>query len=401
MMRILFLCNKSPYPAREGGPLAMNANILSMLKAGHEVKVLAMNTNKYQVDPKEIPNDYREKTGIEFVYVDLAIKPLAAFLNLFSKKSYHVERFISKAFEQKLIEILQTGDFDIVQLEMLYMTPYVDVIRKHSNAKIILRSHNIEHLIWKRVAETTKNPLKSLYLKHLTAKLKNYELDKLNTYDGIACISSKDAEFFSDNGCKIPITTVPFGVDTETYHTGDLNYEFPSLFHIGSMNWMPNEEGISWFLENAWQGIHDKFPELKLYLAGREMPDWLTNLNRKNVEVLGEVDDAQVFIHSKAIMVVPLFSGSGIRIKIIEGMAMGKAIISTTIGAEGIGYTHQKNILIADTAEAFLEAVRVCISDQSTCEQLGQEARKLILKEHSHDAVIKALEEIYSIVLKN
>ncbi|MCB0805824.1 MAG: glycosyltransferase [Bacteroidales bacterium] len=394
-MRILFLCNKSPFPPREGGPLAMNANITSMLKAGHQVKVLALNTNKYQVDPKDIPAVYRQKTGIEFIYVDLAIKPLDAFLNLFSKNSYHVERFISKDVEQKLKQVLQQEKFDVVQLEMLYMTPYMDVIRKYSKAKIVLRSHNIEHRIWQRVAETTRNPLKSVYLRYLTTKLKNYELSHLNSYDGIACISSKDAAFFSEHGCNIPITTVPFGVDTDIYKSGLTDYEFPSLFHIGSMNWMPNEEGINWFLEKAWPLIHADLPDLKIYLAGREMPAWLTNLNKKNVEVLGEVDDAHQFIHSKSIMVVPLFSGSGIRIKIIEGMALGKAIISTSIGAEGINYTHGENILIADTPEDFLKAVKKCVADKTLCEELGRKARQLIEQEHSHEAVIRSLEGFY------
>ena len=399
-MRVLFLCNKSPFPPREGGPLAMNANIQSLIKAGHNVKVLALNTNKYHVDPEEIPGEYKEKTGIEFVYVDLSINPIDAFLNLFSPSSYHVNRFISDAVESKLIEILSEHAFDIVQLEMLYMTPYIDVIRKHSRAKVVLRSHNVEHLIWQRVAETTGNPLKRWYLGHLTRKLKNYEIGHLNRYDGVATISSKDEAFFRKKGCNIPLTTVPFGVDTGEYEAGKTEYEFPSLFHLGSMNWMPNEEGISWFIEHSWPLIHREFPDLKLYLAGRAMPDWLKNLRKPNVEVPGEVDDAREFIHSKAIMVVPLFSGSGIRIKIIEGMAMGKAIISTSIGAEGINYSHGQNILIADTPEAFLEAVKKCISGKPFCDKLGGNARKLIEKEHSLEAVTESLENFYHRILE-
>jgi glycosyltransferase involved in cell wall biosynthesis len=379
----------------------MNANIKSLLKAGHEVKVLALNTNKYKVNPQDIPADYQKKTGIEFIDVDLSIKPVAAFLNLFSKKSFHVDRFISENVERKLTEVLQQEDFDVVQLEMLYMTPYMDVIRENSKAKVILRSHNIEHRIWQRVAETTKNPLKAAYLRHLTGKLKNYELENLNRYDGIACISGKDEDFFRKNGCTIPITTIPFGVDTTEYSTGDNRYEFPSLFHIGSMNWMPNEEGISWFLEKAWPLIHKELPELKIYLAGREMPTWLANLDQDQVDVLGEVDDAQEFIHAKAIMVVPLFSGSGIRIKIIEGMAMGKAIISTSIGAEGIPYTDNKDILIANTPEEFLAAVIKCTANRELCDELGYNARKLIEKEHSLETVIQSLEKFYHKILEN
>ena len=171
-MRILFLCNKSPYPPKEGGPMAMNANIEGLIAAGHRVKVLALNTNKYFIKPEDIPQDYIDKTQIEFVYQDLSIHPFDAFLNLFSKKSFHVERFITEAFAEKIVEILKKNKYDIVQLEMLYMTPYIHVIRKHSKAKIILRSHNVEHLIWQRVTNNTENVLKRSYLAGLTRKLK-------------------------------------------------------------------------------------------------------------------------------------------------------------------------------------------------------------------------------------
>ena len=144
----------------------MNALIEGMANAGHKVKVLAINSNKYGVDVKDIPQTYRDKTSIETVYINLAIKPVDAFFNLFTKKSYHVQRFISNNFEQKLIEILNKRDYDIVQLETLFISPYIITIRKHSKAKIVLRSHNIEHLIWKRVAEIS-SPIKKIYLTHL------------------------------------------------------------------------------------------------------------------------------------------------------------------------------------------------------------------------------------------
>jgi len=142
-LNILVICNKSPWPAREGGPIAMNNIIEGLIDAGHEVKVLALNTNKYHVEVDDIPAAYRNKTKIELAYIDLSIKMLPAFLNLFSTKSYHVERFKSKAFEKKLIKILQATAYDIVQIELLYMSPYLDTIRKYSNAKIVLRAPNI------------------------------------------------------------------------------------------------------------------------------------------------------------------------------------------------------------------------------------------------------------------
>jgi len=394
-MKVLFLCNKSPFPPREGGPLAMNANIQALLKAGHQVKVLALNTNKYNIREDDIPEDYRTRSGIELIYKDLSIDPLAAFMNLFSGSSFHVERFISKDLRARLVEVLQADRFDVVQLEMLYMTPYLETIRKHSDAKVVLRSHNIEHMIWQRITEKTGNPVKRAYIRHLTKKLKNYELGYLNAYDGIMTISEHDAGYFRKAGCNIPLEAVPFGVEVDDYEPGKTGYDFPSLFHIGSMNWMPNEEGIRWFVEKAWPPIHEKYPGVVLSLAGRMMPPWLKNLDLPNVDVAGEVPDAAGFIRSKAVMIVPLFSGSGIRIKIIEGMALGKAIISTSVGAEGIHYTHGKNILIADNEGEFLAAVEKCFESRVLCEGMGREARRLIEQEHSLEQVVKKLEGFY------
>lgn len=400
-MKILFLCNKSPYPPKEGGPMAMNANIEGIINAGHQVKVLALNTNKYFVKLNEIPQEYIDKTKIEFVYQDLSIKTVDAFLNLFSKKSFHVERFISEAFAEKIVSTLDQDKYDIVQLEMLYMTPYINVIRKHSKARIILRSHNVEHLIWERVTKNTTNTLKRSYLAGLTRKLKNYELSAINQYDGIATISKQDAGFYKKNNSGIPVTDISFGVDITKYDVSSEPFEFPSLFHLGSMNWMPNEEGIKWFIETTWPLIAEKFPDLKFYLAGRMMPEWLENLALDNIEVIGEVDSAQEFINSKAVMIVPLFSGSGIRIKIIEGMALGKAIISTKIGAEGIGYTHEKNILIANTPEEFLLAIEKFNSNKDLCKEIGHNARKLIEEKHDLNKITEKLLAFYQKVLEN
>jgi glycosyltransferase involved in cell wall biosynthesis len=357
---------------------------------------LAINSNKYGVDVNEIPESYRRKTGIETVYIDLSVKPLDAFFNLFTGQSYHVERFISKDFERKLIEILQKENFDIVQFETLFISPYIEIIRKYSKAKIVLRSHNIEHLIWQRVAQVTSNQLKKLYLRHLARTLKHYELSILNQFDGIATITQTDADFFNKNGCNIPVISIPFGINLKKFKENPgIIADFPSLFHIGAMNWMPNEEGIRWFLDNVWPLVHQKFPGLKFYLAGREMPAWLTKANIPNLVVLGEVDDAFDFMYSKSVEIVPLFSGSGIRIKIIEGMAAGRAVISTSIGAEGIEVTHRKNILIANNPDEFVDAIGECIASRDFCEQLGNNARQLIETDHSNQTLMKKLVVFY------
>ena len=150
----------------------MNSIVTGLLEAGHQVKILAVNSEKFNVKASDIPEEYRQKTGIELIDVDLSIRPLRAFLNLFSKKSYHVERFISEDFKARLTEVLKKEQFDVVQLEMLFMAPYVETIRQHSKAMIVLRAHNVEHKIWERMAKETKFFIKRWYINHLAKTLK-------------------------------------------------------------------------------------------------------------------------------------------------------------------------------------------------------------------------------------
>ncbi len=399
-MRVFIICNKSPYPPREGGAIAMHAIITGLIDAGHQVRVLAINTNKYFVHPDDIPPEFRKATNFETVFINLSVNPFEAFINLFTTRSYHVQRFISKDMKRKISSVLQNNRFDIIQLETLYMAPYIDIIRKYSDGKIILRAHNVEHLIWERITKNCRNPLKRFYLGHLYRTLKKFELTTLNRVDGLAAITKKDADTLIQLGCHMPVTDVPFGIGPRDYDGHpDIQPEIPSLFHIGSMNWIPNLEGIQWFLEKAWERIHQEIPELTLYLAGRMTPSWLLNARYPNVQVIGEVDDALTFMLSKWIMIVPLFSGSGIRIKIIEAMAAGKPVIATTIGAEGINCTKGKDILIADTADEFCETLKWCIREPDRCREIGDNAKALIRREYDNHLIINKLTDFYGRIL--
>jgi glycosyltransferase involved in cell wall biosynthesis len=393
-MKILLLCNKPPYPASEGGPMAMNSIITGLLEAGHQVKILAVNSEKFHVKESDIPEDYKQKTGIELINVDLSVRPVKAFLNLFTKKSYHVERFVSKAFKERLVQVLKQEHFDVVQLEMLYMAPYVGDIRAHSKAMIVLRAHNVEHKIWERIAKETKFFVKRWYINHLAKTLKNYELDAIETVDGVAAITRKDAAFFRKY-CSKPIIDIPYGVYPEEFTP---KYEIegkPKFYHIGSMNWMPNEEGIRWFIENVLPKTVEKVPDFKYLLAGRNMPEWLTNLKDPHVEVIGEVPDAKAFVAQNDVAIVPLLSGSGIRIKIIESMAMGKTVITTRVGAEGILYDEEVNLIIAENPAKMVEAIRSLDTNHEIAVKIGQAARKLVEETYDNRKIIARLLMFY------
>ncbi len=395
-MRILFVCNKSPFPPVEGGPIAMNAIITGLINSGHQVKVLAVTSDKFKINTESIPQDYLKKTGLELVYISLKINPYAALVNLFSRKSYHAQRFIAKKFKKALVNILKRDSFDIVQFETIYMGSYIDIVRKYSNAKIIIRAHNIEHLIWFKIAKETIKPLRRKYIHLLATRLKRFEAYILNKADGVAAISSKDAKYLHEFGCRVPLIDVPFGIETNQAIVSETSIIPQSLFHIGSMNWIPNETGIRWFLKEVWPKVLLEFPKAILFLAGRFMPNDLLENNLIGVQVLGEVPDAMEFMRNKSLMIVPLFSGSGIRIKIIEGMWMKKPIISTLQGASGIQYTEGKDILIAETANDFLEKIKQCFTSDEFCSNIGNNAHQLVLNQHNNEKAVSKLEAFYS-----
>lgn len=373
----------------------MNSIVTGLLDAGHQVKILAVNSKKYNVTIDDIPEDYRQQTGIELIDVDLRVRPLKAFKNLFSKKSYHVERFISKTFTNRLIEVLENDVYDVVQLETLFMTPYVETIRKHSKALIVLRAHNVEHLIWERIAKGTKFFLKRAYIKHLARTLKNYELTAISQVDGIAAITRKDAAFFRKYSATTTID-IPYGVYPNEFTPNFEIDDKPSFYHIGSMNWIPNEEGIRWFIDNCLDAVTAKVPDFVFHLAGRNMPEWLKELKNPHVDVIGEVPNAKEFVANHDIAIVPLLSGSGIRIKIIESMALGKAVITTMVGAEGILYEENANIIIAENKAQMVEAIRRLNENPALAVEIGKAARKLVEEVYDNHKLTERLLLFYS-----
>lgn len=372
----------------------MNSIINGLIEAGHQLKVLAANNEKFNVKESDIPEDYKKKTGIELIDVDLRVRPLKAFANLFTNKSYHVERFISKDFKARLVEFLEKEQFDVVQLEMLYMAPYVETIREHSKAMIVLRAHNVEHKIWERIAKETKFFLKRWYINHLAKTLKDYELSALETVDGVAAITRKDAAFFRKY-CSKPVIDIPYGVYPEEFTPKYDIESTPKFYHIGSMNWMPNSEGVRWFIEEVLPKTVEKVPGFVYHLAGRNMPEWLKTLKNKHVDVVGEVPDAKAFVTNNDVAIVPLLSGSGIRIKIIESMALGKTVITTRVGAEGILYDEEVNVIIAENIAKMVEAIRAINENPQIAVRIGQAARKLVEENYDNRKIIARLLMFY------
>jgi glycosyltransferase involved in cell wall biosynthesis len=397
-MKILQFCYKPPFPALDGGSMGMHYVTEGLINNGHEVKVLSFHSKKHPCRVDKLPVEYVEKTKFETVFVDLDIKPIPALVAYLCGESYHVKRFINEQMKRKLVEILKAEDFDIIQVESIFLTPYLPIMRRFSNAKIVLRAPNIEHKIWERIYKSTKTPFKRGYIKHLALTLKYYELNHINDYDAVSPVTEVDAEYFRENGLRKKCKGIPFGMNPPEL-LSDVLEEKNTIFHIGSMNWHPNEQGIKWFLEECWDKIRQTTPNVQAYFAGRYMPNWLKNTSIEGVHIVGEVEDSIRFMTSKQIMVVPLLSGSGIRIKIIEAMSIGKTVIATTIAAEGIMYEDGKNIIIANSAEEFASAVKYCVENPDKCKSIGEEAYKLIAERYSNDQVVNQLVTLYKEII--
>lgn len=399
-MRILQLCNKPPYPPIDGGSKAMHNLTRGLLAAGHSVKVLCISTPKHTLDLTQIPSDYLKSTRIEGVFVDTSVNVVDAFTDLLTADNYNISRFFSPDMDIRLIRLLTEEEFDVVQLESLFMTPYIPTIRRYSKASIVLRSHNLEHVIQGRIAIGEKNILKRPYRKFLAKQLHDYEMAVLDRVDAVAAISPSDAQHFAEHGTNTPIVTIPFTVEPSEYVVDDLDRSGPvTFFHLGSMDWLPNEEGVRWLLDEVWPKVLAKRPEARLDLAGNKMPEDLLKTDLPGVMVRGRVKNAMSFMRARQVMVVPLFSAGGMRVKIIEGMALGKPVISTPVGAEGIDYTEGLNILIARNASEFADHMIALDEAPDYMHMLGTEARKLIEQRYSDASIVKDLTALYNRLL--
>lgn len=398
-MKILQLCLRVPLPPYDGATIAMYNLAESLTLNGAEVKMLSFNTKKHFTEVSTIHAALLEKYKLETVYLDASVKISGAIKNLFRKnESYNIIRFDSPEFHHRLKEILQSQSFDIIQFEGLFLSPYLQTARKYCKAKMILRTHNVEWLIWKRLADASAHPIKKKYLSFLASRLRQYEKNMVNKFDAIVALTPEDKKLLHDEGCTIPVEIAPVGLNTQRFDdvTPLDQAQHISVFHLGSMDWLPNIEAVNWFLKKVWPIIIAKTDCIQLHLAGKNMADEYFRIQLKNVFVEGEIKDAKKFMNDKTIMIVPLLSGGGMRVKIVEGLAAGKVIVSTSIGAEGIACTHGKNILIANTAEEFANTILSCLNNPALLNKISANGQLLARNVYDNSQIGKHVAAFYN-----
>ena len=396
-MNVLQICHKPPFPALDGGCLAMHDISNGLIKAGVQLKILTLATTKHPFQKEKLSDNYLRNTKIESVDINTNLKAKDAFFNLFSNKSYNIDRFFSPLFAKKIESVLKNQTFDIIHLESLFVLPYLEIIRKNTSAKIVYRAHNVEQQIWKEKFLQCKQAIKKAYLKLLYNRLKSFEDKQLQLVDGIATISKNDMEHFKVLGIKSPMVNIPFSINPEVYYPYS-QQSSNDLFFIGSLDWHPNQEGLDWFLNTIWPDLKTKFPTIKFHIAGKGMPKKYREIADKKIIIHGEVNNATEYINNGGIMIVPLFSGSGIRIKVLEGMALAKPIVSTSKGIEGIKVTDNE-LLVANTKTEFIQSISKIIENKDTKEKLSVNARTFVHQNFNNDKIINQLISFYKSLL--
>lgn len=392
---MLILTNRVPFPPNSGYPIVVYNTIKGLLKLGVEISLFSLNTNKHRVDTDDIYDPIFEQIKFHVSHLDTEVNVWGALSNLFSDQSYNVSRYFDEDAARLLEEVLREDEFDIIQFEGLFVVPYLDIVKANSRAKVIYRAHNIEFEVWERIARIERFTPRRRYLEFLARRLRHYETEQTNRFHQVFAISEQDRQSIVRFGCETALEVFPVALDFEKYITDKSKTSFPTLFHLGAMDWRPNKEGLEWFLEEIWPDIETLNSELRFYIAGKNMPRQFFEYDSDNLVVEGEVFDAIEFMNSKAIMIVPLLSGSGMRVKIIEGMAMRKCIIATSMAAEGIRCQHGKDILIADTADEFYRAILQCITNPIQWQEIGENARKTVERDHDINTISQRMLNVY------
>lgn len=391
-MKILQLCKKFPFPLKEGEAIAVYHLSRGLVEQGCTLDLLTMNTSKHHYPHAEWPTEFSHYHSVQAVEVDNRLSVGGALRNLFSRESYHVSRFVTSEFSAALNDLLEQNEYDAVLLETLYLAPYISLIRSKSKAVVVMRSHNVEYAIWERIAANTPSTLKRKYLQHLTHKLRRFEVEQLQAYDLLAPVSTYDLQVFKALGYKGYHLVAPIGLDVDAYMVKPVPEGAAlQLGFIGSLDWLPNQEGLQWFLQKVWPLLHSRFPKLQLDIAGRNAPADFLREKIPGVEFLGEVPNAADFVAQHDISLAPLRSGSGLKVKVLEAMALGRAVLGTSIALEGIPAQDGRHFLLANTPEDFVRQMNRLQENTQLAGQLGQAARELIQAEFNYRDVAQQL----------
>lgn len=344
-MKILYIAHKPPVPTVDGGCVAMKSSLDLLIAAGYDVSLFSLYTPKHRAPTQ---NERIQNLKQEYHFIDTELKATQALKHLVINKNYNLSRFYSAEIAQTLMEKIEQEGFDLIHVESLFSLVYISNFKATTSAPVVYRSHNIEHSIWDDLSKETSNPLKRVYLKKLAKSLKKEELKLTKLADFTLSINSTDTKVYRSWGIKNCDTLLP---SVELSNSPQANTG--GVYHLGAMDWQPNLDGVNWLVDHVLPLLKDT--DIKIHLAGRNMPGIWNE--QAQLVIDGEVEDARTYIEEKQICLIPVFSGSGVKMKLLEALAAGKAIITTDKGIEGVDLKHNQEVFIANSPQAFADGI--------------------------------------------
>jgi polysaccharide biosynthesis protein PslH len=388
-MNILQLTHRLPYPLVDGGKIGIYNFTKHYHNAGHAVNLICI------APQEERAEDLTALTAItstmKVFWKDTRNKKIALLGNtFFSSLPYNMEKYIFSDVERYILEFCGKYGVDVVHVDHLHMSYYAQKIRERfPRIKLAIREHNVESTILERYYRSQKKSILKWVFKMQYIRLKKYEKSFLPIFDAILAITPEDAERIRLFDEKLTAKTyvIPAGTDCNSIHPVDCSAN-NGILHLAAMDWLPNQEGLKWFIKDVFPIILKKQPSLQLFVVGKNTPQSFHKYEGKNIKVLGFVENTQQVVSQCMLAVVPLFAGGGMRIKILNYLAQGIPVVSTTIGAEGISVKDKEHVLLANSAEKFAACVLDVFHDETLRRKLILNGRKLVEKYYSWESVI-------------
>lgn len=395
-MRILWLKTELLHPVDKGGKIR-TYNMLKELKRDHHVTYLTLDDGSASLIERQLADEYchdlvciphrqRKKFTMGF-YFEL-------LLNLISPLPYAIKKYESKAMRREISERQLGATFDVLVCD--FLAPATNV-PEACRVPTILFQHNVEAMIWKRHYEIQPGLMQKLYLYGQWRKMRKFEREMCRRFDSVIAVSVEDRDQMRmEYGAK-SVFDVPTGVDTDFFRSsGAENPQPNSLVFTGSMDWLPNEDAIRYFMQEIMPVIKKSVPEATLTVVGRNPPASLSEWARRDPSLIvtGRVEDVRPYIERAAAYVVPLRIGGGTRLKIFEALAMDKAVVSTTVGAEGLPVANGSDMLLADKPQEFAAAVVRVLTDSSYAAKLGTTGGNTVRQHHGWRRVAESFASI-------
>ena len=396
-MKILFLSPTVPFPLTDGGRIRV-FNLLKQIAEKSEVTLLALETQT--TDAEGVAE--LQQFGIQVHLVPNApTLPRVSFGTLlkafFKRQPITVARYDVPTYRQKFRELITNETFDLVHYEMFHIAQF----QTETDLPSVLSQQNVDSAIWRRLCSETTNPFYKFAYWTQQLAFQRYERVLSPKFDVVTCTSDIDATVFQQHCAEDAIEIIPNGVDV-THYLPDYSSEASAhLIYIGSMDWYPNEDAVAFFTDEVLPRIQEKVPDVAFSIVGGNPSTRVQKLaEREGVVVTGRVPEIKPYFAEATVFVVPLRIGSGTRLKILEALAMGKAIVSTTVGAEGLDLRDGEEIFIADEPIAFADAVTRLLTDSELRRRMGESGRVRVERDYDWRSIGEKLHGVYTKILE-